>query len=79
MPLQFPGGTSSDRMKGWYYFHILLKRPVVHIYKKRETSTMIRIRGALPPARWRKGTIGALGLCGSMAWHIRWTRIEGFS
>ncbi|GAB0203776.1 hypothetical protein GRJ2_002843200 [Grus japonensis] len=26
---------------------------------------MSRTRGALPPARWRKGTIGFIGLCGS--------------
>jgi len=25
---------------------------------------MIRIRGVLPPARWRKGTTGFIGLCG---------------
>lgn len=61
--------------KGLMLFHILLKRPLVHIFKKRETSTMIRARGVLPPAGWRKRIIGSLGLRGSMAWNIRPTRI----
>jgi len=35
------------------------------------TNTMTRIRGALPPAIWRKRTDRLLDCMDSMAWHIR--------
>jgi len=61
MPLQFPVGSSPDRVESLILLLVLLKGSLC---KKWVTNTLTRIRGALPPAGWRTGTTRFIGLCG---------------
>ena len=64
MLLQFPLGSSPDRVESLTLPLILLKRLPSHFYNKRIMNTLTRIRGALCLTRWRKGTTRFIGLCG---------------
>ena len=56
MLLQFPAASSPDQVDSLILIPILWRGPPSHSYT--------RIRGALPPARWRKGTTRFIGRCG---------------
>jgi len=56
--------SCPDRVDNLILLLILLKGPLSHFYNKRVTNTLTRTRGALPPARWRKGTTMFIGQCG---------------
>ncbi|KAK4830567.1 hypothetical protein QYF61_011745 [Mycteria americana] len=62
--LQFPVGSSPDRVENLILLLILMKELLTRMYKEWVTNAMTRTRGALPPARWRKGTTGFTGLWG---------------
>lgn len=60
--LQFPAGSSPDRVEELVLPLILLKGLFIHSYKKEAMNTVTRTRGALPPASWRRGVTGFIGL-----------------
>ncbi|KAK4828827.1 hypothetical protein QYF61_000884 [Mycteria americana] len=62
--LRFPADNFPDRVEGLILLLILMEELLTCMYKKWVMNTMTRTRGALPPARWRKGTTKFTGLCG---------------
>jgi len=64
MLLQFPAASSPDQVDSLILILILWKGPPSHSYSKRAANSLTRIRGALPPARWRKGATTFIGRCG---------------
>jgi len=64
MPLQFPAVSSPHQVGSLILIPILWKGPPSHSYSKWVANSLTRIRGALPPARWRKGTTAFICRCG---------------
>jgi len=68
MLLQFLMGSSPDRVDSLILSPIFLKGSPSHFYSKWVANSLTRFRGALPPARWRKGTIGQVVLWAPEQW-----------
>jgi len=60
----FTEHSSPGRVNDLILFLRLTVSLLVLIYEKWLTNRIIRTRGALPPTRGRKGTVGFIGLCG---------------
>lgn len=60
-----------DKEDGLTVLLTLIISILICIHEKWVTYTITRTWRALPPAKWRKWTTGFIGLCNSVAWHIR--------
>ena len=59
-----PAASSPDQADSLVLIPILWRGPPSHFCSRRAANFLTRIREALPPARWRKGTTVFTGWCG---------------
>jgi len=62
--LPFPEGSSPDREDGLSLSLRMTMSLLILIHERWVINAITRTRGVLPPDKWRKGTIGFIGLCG---------------